>query len=278
MKSIKIIGSELLHIFGVLWLLVEATSYFVNEKTSIEIKSFWWVFLIIGFIIAIIRLIPKRRFSFIVDDRDITVELVIGDIFKEKGTIVVGSNTGFITNSEIISSKSIQGVFCSKYFPSIQPVNDQITSQIQSTPCEFGTTVTVRGSSKTGYFCVIAEVNASGIAKSNIENLRVSLVGLWSYLSENAEKDIINLPILGSGFSRITARREELVKELLLSFFAAISQNTFCDGIRVVINPSDIKTFNIDVNELARYFEYSCKYSLIEQTSTVTNNDGGSAE
>ncbi len=278
MKTIKIIGSELLHIFGVLWLLVEATSYFVNEKTSIEIKSFWWVFLIIGFIIAIIRLLPKRRFSFIVDDRDITVELVIGDIFKEKGTIVVGSNTGFITNSEIISSKSIQGVFCSKYFPSIQPVNDQITSQIQSTPCEFGTTVTVRGSSKTGYFCAIAEVNASGIAKSNIENLRVSLVGLWSYLSENAEKDIINLPILGSGFSRITARREELVKELLLSFFAAISQNTFCDGIRVVINPSDIKTFNIDVNELARYFEYSCKYSLIEQTSTVTNNDGGSAE
>lgn len=278
MKFIKIIGSELLHVFGVLWLLVEATSYFIDDATSNTLKDLWWVFLIIGFIIAAIRLKPKRRFSFIVDDRDITVELVVGDIFKEKGTVVVGSNTGFITSNEIISSNSIQGVFCNKYFPSIQPVNDQITSQIQDLPCEFGTTVTVRGSSKTGYFCAIAEVNDSGIAKSNIENLRVSLVGLWSYLSDNAEKNIINLPILGSGFSRISAKREELVKEILLSFFAAISQNTFCDGIRVVIHPSDIRTFNIDVNELARYFEYSCKYSLIEQTSTIANNDSGSAE
>ena len=262
MKYIKVIGSELLHVFGVLWLLVEATNYFVSAEVSIRIKELWWAFLIVGIVISISRLVPKRRFPFIVDGRDITVELVVGNIFSEKGPVIVGSNTGFVTNSDIISPKSIQAIFCSKYFPSIHPVNDQIKSQSPQLPCKFGTTITIRGSSKIGYFCAISEINDSGVAKSNIENLRVSLGGLWSYLSDHAEKDIINIPILGSGFSRISAKREELVRELILSFFAAISQSTFCDGIRVVIHPNDIKKYNIDINELARFFEYCCKYSL----------------
>lgn len=264
MKYFKIIGSELLHVFGVLWLLIEATGYFVSDVAAIKIKALWWVFLLIGLAISIVRLIPKRRFQFIVTDRDITVELVIGDIFQENGPVVVGSNTKFITKADIISPKSIQGLFCNKNFPSIQPVNDQIRSQVQDVPCDFGTTITIRGSSKTGYFCAIAEINDSGVARSNLENLRISLGGLWSYLSDHAEKDIINIPVLGSGFSRISAKREELVRELLLSFFAAISQSTFCDGIRIVIHPSDIKKYNIDAYELARLIEYSCKYSLSE--------------
>ncbi len=264
MKFLKIIGSELLHVFGALWLLVEATSYFGSIEASNKIKEFWWVFLLSGILISLYRLIPKRKFSFIVDNRDTTVELVVGDIFKQKGPIIVGSNTGFITDAGTISPSSIQGLFCEKYFPSIQPVKDQINAQIQNLPCEFGTTITIRGSSRVGYFCAIAEVNSSGVARSNIENLRISLGGLWNYLSDNAEKDIINIPILGSGFSRISAKREELVRELLLSFFAALSQSTFCDGIRIVIHPNDVKTYNIDICELARFFEYSCKYSLSE--------------
>ncbi len=264
MKYLKIIGSELLHVFGALWLLVEATSFFGSIEASNRIKEFWCVFLLAGIAISFYRLIPKRKFSFIVEGRDTTVELVVGDIFKQTGPIIVGSNTSFITDAGTISPSSIQGLFCDKYFPSIQPVNDQLNAQIQNRPCEFGTTITIRGSLKIGYFCAIAEVNDSGVARSNIENLRISLGGLWSYLSENAEKDIINIPILGSGFSRISAKREELVRELLLSFFAALSQNTFCDGIRIVIHPNDIKKYNIDIYELARFFEYSCKYSLSE--------------
>lgn len=274
MKYIKVIGSELLHVFGVLWLLVEATSYFIDAEASTKIKEFWWAFLVAGIVISVIRLIPKHRFSYIVDDRDVTVELVVGDIFNENGPVIVGSNTNFVTSADVISPKSIQGIFCSKYFPSMQPVNDQINSQVQKLPCDYGTTITIRGSSKIGYFCAIAEINNSGVAKSNIENLRISLGGLWSYLSGSAEKDIINVPILGSGFSRISAKREELVKELLLSFFAAISESTFCDGIRVVIHPSDVKKYNIDILELARFFEYSCKYSLSEPAG----NGVGTAE
>ena len=263
MEYLKIIASELLRVFGALWLLIEATSYFISSEASQKVKEFWWLFLIVGIVISILRLIPKRRFSFVVDDRDVTVELVVGDIFKEDGPVVIGSNTSFVTSPEIISPKSVQGLFCNKYFPSsIQPVNDQIKSQVQSFPCDFGTTVTVRGSSKVGYFCAIAEVNDSGVAKSNIENLRISLGGLWGYLSDHSEKDIINIPILGSGFSRIPIKREVLVREILLSFFAAISESTFCDGIRVVIHPADVKKYSIDIQELARFFEYSCKYSI----------------
>ena len=58
MKYIKVIGSELLRVFGFLWLLVETISYFVSADASTKIKDLWWVFLIGGIVISIIQLIP----------------------------------------------------------------------------------------------------------------------------------------------------------------------------------------------------------------------------
>ena len=280
MKYVRIIGSDLLTVFGALWLCVEAINYFFDLETSNKIKEFW-LFLLIGLFISIFRVFISKyrlwhwnKFSFIVEGRDITVELVIGDIFKQQGPVIVGSNTEFIVGSQI-SKNSIQGQFCKKYFPSkfpsIRTVESQISDQVKKLPCKLGTTVTIKGvtiegATKIGYFCAIADMNNSGVAQSNVENLRISLGELWNYLSGNAEKDIINIPILGSGFSRITAKREELVIELLHSFFAAISESSFCEGMRVVIKRKDVSTYNIDIEELAKIFEYACKYSLSEST------------
>ena len=144
MKFLKITISEFLHVFGLLWLLVEATSYFVTEEAANSIKSYWWAFLLLGIAIVIFRLIPKKRFGFKLDGKDITIELVSGDIFKQKGPIVVGSNTTFVTSPEVISERSIQGIFTNKYFTNHQALKDVIRGQITEGRQEFGTTVTVR--------------------------------------------------------------------------------------------------------------------------------------
>jgi hypothetical protein len=268
MKFFKVVISELLHVFGLLWLIVEVTSFFATEATANQAKSFWWAFLLFGIALSIYRLIPKKRFSYKLDGKDISIELVSGDLFKEKGPIVVGSNTAFITSPEIISPKSIQGLFTSKYFSNHQALRDQIQGQINGATEGYGKTVTVRANERIGYFCAIAEVNENGVAKSNIENIRVSLAELWNYLSTNGEKDIINVPILGSGFSRVSVSREELFQEIVKSFIASTSEHTFCDGLRIAIHPNDIKKNKIDLIELSKYLEYSCKYSLVESTST----------
>ncbi len=267
MKFLKITTSEFLHVFGLLWLIVEATSYFATEEAANSIKSYWWVFLLAGIVIVIFRLIPKKRFSFKLDGKDITMELVSGDIFKQKGPIVVGSNTTFVTAPEVISERSIQGIFTNKYYTNHRALRDAIQGQLTGDRQEFGTTVTVRANKRTGYFCALADVNENGVAQSNIENIRVSLAELWNYLGSNGEKDVLNVPILGSGFSRVSATREELFQEIVKSFIASTSEHTFCDGLRIVVHPNDVKKNNIDLLGLANFLEYSCKYSLVESTT-----------
>lgn len=274
MRFFKVAISEFLHVFGLLWLVIEATSFFVSSAAADKAKGFWWLFLLIGLFLCVYRLMPKKRFSYKLDGKDITIELVSGDIFKESGPIIVGSNTSFITSPEIISPNSIQGIFTSKYFSNHQAMLAQIQGQIEDSDSQFGKTVTVRANKRIGYFCALAEINEHGVAKSDLEKVRVSLGELWNYLGTNGEKAIINVPILGSGFSRVSATREDLFQEIVKSFIASTAEHTFCDGLRIVVHPSDIKKNNINLTELNKFLEYSCKYSLIESAS----QGSGSAE
>lgn len=261
-KSASETLSQLLHVFGVLWILVEPGIFFIGEKNATYIRQFWWLFLIIGFAMTICKLRKNNRFSFKVTNKDINVELVIGDIFKQDGSIIVGSNTSFITSKDVISPKSIQGSFTSRYFNGVDAINDQIRGQICPGEHPIGTIVKVESKERVGYFCAIADINESGVAESSIEQLRVALAELWSYLSANAEKDTLNVPILGSGFSRIGSPREDLFKEIVRSFNAAISDRTFCDVLRIVVLPGDVRKHSIDVHEMARYLDYSCSYAI----------------
>ena len=268
------ITSQLLHSFGVLWLLVELVVFYFGEEHASVMRRLWWLFVIVGVAISVYRLRPRRTVSFKVANRDVNVELVIGDIFKQRGPIIVGSNTGFITSQDVISPKSVQGSFSERYFSGVDAINDQVRRQVAAGEHPFGTTVTVQAKDRLGYFCAIARMNESGIASSSVEELRIALAGLWSYLSDNAEKGTFNVPILGSGFSRIGLRREDLLKEIVRSFMAAISERAFCDVLRIVVWSGDVKEHSIDVTEMARFVDYSCRYAMGERRPT----EGGSAE
>lgn len=261
MDKIKTIISTILSVFGALWLVVEIVDYFGGKENAEKIRTHWWVFLLAAIIIIICKLWPKKRFSSLVDGRDISVELVIGDIFKEKGPIIVGSNTAFETSPTIISGTSVQGLFSSKYFSDIRSINDQVNSQQPNRPVDFGTTVAVRGQERVAYFCAIAEMNEAGVARSNMENLRASLGGLWVYLSENGEKCVLNVPVLGSGFSRVTEPREEIIQEIVLSFLAAITDSSFCEGIRIVVHPKDVKKYGLKIERITKFLKHQCQYA-----------------
>ena len=266
--------SQLLHSFGVLGLIVQFGVFFIGQENVDFIKKLWWVFLLTGVVIAVFRSFPQRSFSYKVTNRDVNVELVIGDIFKQQGPIIVGSNTDFVTSPEVISPKSVQGIFSAKYFSGVCAINDQIRRQIETQEQVIGTTVSVQAKDRIGYFCAIAKMNKSGVATSSIEELQVALAGLWSYLSESAEKDTFNIPILGSGFSRIGSRREDLLREIIKSFMAAISERSFCDVLRIVVHPADVKKHSIDVADMADFVNFSCRYAIGERKPS----EGGNAE
>lgn len=265
MKSkgpLLLIIRSLLEAFGSLWLVTEIASFF-SDKASTSIKSHWPVFFGLGIALAIYRLWPKKSYAYKLSNRDVCLEIVIGDIFKQDGSLVVGSNTSFITSPTDISPKSIQGIYTRKYFPSgTQALDAQIRQAFPEVPASIGSTVAIQHDGHRAYLCAIAGIGPTGVAKSSIEELREALASLWSFIGNSGEKDTLNIPVLGSGFSRINLSRESLIKEIVRSFVAATSEMTFCDGLRVIIHPPDVKKFNMDIGELVEFVEYTCKYAI----------------
>ena len=67
----------------------------------------------------------------------------------------------------------------------------------------------------------IATLNAHRIAFATRNDLLDALPVLWENIRTRGGMEPISVPVLGSGFSRLNAKREELVREIVKSFVAA---------------------------------------------------------
>jgi hypothetical protein len=76
--------SSILSSFGALWLITEIGIFFFGETSPIiiGIKEYWVIFLFIGFFIAIILTKPKFTIGGKLNNRDISIEVTIGDLFR----------------------------------------------------------------------------------------------------------------------------------------------------------------------------------------------------
>ena len=87
--------------FGSLWLVIKASSFLDKSGNLKEVyQDYWWVLLLTSAVIAIFRVWPKIRFSCRLRSRDVKVEIVIGDIFREAGTFIIPTNTTFDTDTD----------------------------------------------------------------------------------------------------------------------------------------------------------------------------------
>ena len=109
-NNVTLLVRSLLEAFGSLWLVTEIVAFF-SDPASTKIRSYWWLFFLFGMALTVYRAWPKKRFSCKLDNRDVCLEIVIGDLFEQKGSLIIGSNTNFTTNPNEISPKSVQGIY-----------------------------------------------------------------------------------------------------------------------------------------------------------------------
>ncbi|MDY6965641.1 MAG: DUF6430 domain-containing protein [Halobacteriota archaeon] len=283
LTAIKTISS----IFGALWLILEITSFFLgNSPITDKLRGSWFWFLIAGIIIAIFRRKPKLSYECKLSNRDIRIELAIGDLFKYDGALIIGSNTTFDTkiSRKLISEKSIQGQFTRKYYGDetqldteiergLENITPQILSGKGNGKCNrypIGTVVRLNPKERTAYIVAIAQINEYGAASGTFEELKQALASLWLFISQRGLKETIVMPIIGSGFTRLSQSREEIVREIIKSFVAACSDSTFCDKLTIVVTPKDIENNKINMNELEKYITHICKYTTFASNSIQT--------
>lgn len=275
--SVPVLLSSLLGAFGLLWLCVEAGSFF-SPKLAAVLQALWWVFLLSGVLLGFLRAWPRTFVRSRVANTDTWMEIRVCDLFSVKGGLVIASNTTFDTSIEdgTISEDSVQGQFTQRVAHSVVELDNQIAASLAETRFEsraeskhygkvreypIGTVASVTFSGIRGYLVAIASLNADRVASTSRERVLSALPFLWEFIRSKGTFEPLCCPILGSGFSRLNTPREELVREIIKSFVASTRVGRFCEQLTIVISPEDFRQHRIDLPALGRFLEHECTYT-----------------
>jgi hypothetical protein len=275
--------AALLSTFGALWLAVEITDYFAHDSRAISlVHAHGGIFLAAGIGVALWTCRPVVKIALRLKDRDVSISLAIGDLFSFKGAMVIGSNSTFDVSSKVISGKSVQGQFTKRYYRGESQLEAEVDAQLKDSTCvelegnrkgkckryPIGSVVQLRPKDRTGYLLAIADINEHGNSSGSFEKLKQALAELWVFIGLRGSKEEIVMPVLGSGFTRLTQSRQIIVQEIIKSFVAACAERAFCENLIIVLNERDVFEKEIDFAALGEYLKYVCLYTEFSDRST----------
>ena len=276
--SAGVFFSSFLRSLGALWIVVEAGNFFSPKFGSIT-RDRWWAFLIAVAILGLWQALPRLSVKSRVSGTDALVEIRVCDVLSLEGALVVGSNTTFDTSIEdgTISTLSVQGQFTRRFFDSVNELDRQINDSLENTPFgnrtedkpygkrreyAIGTVASVSSSGKRAYMVAISSLNSNRVASTNRdEDVLDALPCLWEFVRSKGGLDPLCCPILGSGFSRVKAPREQLIREIIKSFVAASRVGKFCEHLTIAVSPEDFQRRHINLGALGRFLEHECIYA-----------------
>jgi len=269
------IASSFFTLLGTYWLIIELLDYFFGNEALDKYKNFWIV-IVASVAVSVLMNLQKLTYSYFIKDKDIKIKLVIGDIFKQHGDIVIATNTTFDTTMEndFISKHSIQGKLFLKYYSKIEHLDKDIECALKEvepveildrkhSKCkryEIGTTIKLKHNDFKSYWLALSDVNEFGKPFSSFSGLQSSLESLWSFMSTNGHMDRLVLPILGSGRSSLNESREKILKEIIYSFVSFSRERKITEELVICISPNDYVNKKIDLCEIDKFLEYHCLF------------------
>ncbi len=275
--------TALLSSLGTLWTATAVTSYFWPSAVG-WIRAQWILFALIGVALAVWQNRPRVKVSCRLAGRDVGIEIRVADMFSLPGALVIGSNVSFDTDAALISPKSVQGQFTAKFYDSVPHLDGDLSAALagitstSAAPSKkgkkaiypVGTTVHVAPKERRAYFAAIATLNDHGVANGSFDELKTSLPMLWEYVAtKGGEFEALVVPVLGSGYSRLTQPREEIIRAIVDSFVAACASSRPTEKMTIVIPFKDFYEHEVDLIELERYVQHVCRYKEFREPSAT---------
>lgn len=263
---------------GCVWLLVEIVSYLGSEEWVRSVMP-GWVMITLPSLWALWTCPPIWSVGEKLKDRDVRIEIKIGDIFETAGAWVVSTNTMFDTkiSADIISPDSLQGQLTKNYYDDEAHLDLDLEKALKDQPFKevsedrkgkkikyaIGTIAKIEPKGRTVYLVAIADLNAHGTASGTLDGIIESLGKLWNFVGERGDPGALAVPVLGTGRARIPNGREEMIREIVQSFIAACSETEkkFCEKLTIVIAKNDHRKYEIDMLELRDYLRHVCRYT-----------------
>ncbi len=277
-------GVNLISAFGLLWLIVEISSFYASDNTVKTLKGTWWIFGIVGLGFALFKLIPNSSFSFKVPDRDASIHIRKKDIMGVDGSLIVPINNKFVINQDgdLLKSKSILSQVVKKhYHGKPEHLQNDINTILESNfyndyrycdEYKIGTVVPVTQNNKKFYYLANTKLNAQNKSYCNDEMFETSLNELWVYLSDCASKEDFIIPLIGTGNGRLNTDREIVYKEILLSFLSSLSSKNYADSLTICFNPADIIKNKINFDRIGKFSQSKIEYQDYRHRTTNGTN------
>lgn len=225
--------------------------------------------LLVSIIYGLVMARSKTKISHYYKSIDVTVNVIVDDILKSKGQLVVGFADTFdvdTTDDEVIDSQSLQGQLLDRRFNGnakslsahiksslsksktfeLEKRSDKAKGNLKRYP--IGTVAVFDSPSNSGkiYGVAYSKLRNDLVAESSVHFLWESLGQLWDSVYIHGQRKPVNLPLMGTELARINALdRESIIRMILLSFMARSREQVVCKELTLHIYPPDLKHINM---------------------------------
>lgn len=267
-RNFKNILVDIVAWIGIFWLLVEMSSYSTNGGTDQYLKSvglFTGVSLII-LVISLLKNKPKMSFKYRLRNKDNSIEVKVGDAFKNKGALIVPVNDQFDMSlgGNVAKTNSIQNQVIQKYYSGkVEHINIDIAKKIIiGNKYEIGKTIEIEQGGKKFYLVVNSIKKDNDRVKSEIDDFIGSLNGLWQYIAlDSGRNAVLTIPLINTQHGRDSyLSRKGAIKEIISSYVEASKYLNICENLIISIYPTDIEKGAIDLDEIDDYLKFSCEH------------------
>ncbi|QDS14699.1 macro domain-containing protein [Xanthomonas arboricola] len=260
-------------VMGILYLCIDLADAFNIYKKD----QYSYYGLIILVVLATLYVLstrrPLSRISYKIPQKDFAVEVVIGDLFKIPGEVIISTSSTFDTDmsSGLIAASSLQGQLATNYFNGqTAEIDRQIEVSLErenftmneKRPCKnkeypIGTVARVSAHSKNFYLVAMSHIEESRNARSDLKMVDEALEKLWVNLAAKAEVGDIVMPLMGTGRGRVPYPRKKMIERIAQSFADAAGDRAFSNKLIIVVRPEDASMFSLNLFQVRDYLGQS---------------------
>ncbi len=257
MAILKYFPKSFLASFGVIWLFTEAYMAISKNNVDLSFGEYFLLSCLLGVVwFAIDGFFVSGFFKkeIFIDSNAFDTKVIIkfGDLFREDGWKAIPVNDFFdsIVDEKHIASKSLHGYTLQTYWNGdIENWDNQISQELSSTKKKkknrntgkkdrypIGTTAAARQDANNFLFVVLAKTNLKNLeAKASPEDVIIAIKGLLQKAREVCASEPLNIPLMGSGLSRIGIKNNILVDLILTAIFEETKQNKITNEICIIL-------------------------------------------
>lgn len=257
--------------FSVQWALIRGVTHFLTEA-KIEGVGAFAIVILVSIAFGLKRIWSPSVILFKVKGTDTTIEVLFGDLFKQKGLRAIGMTTYFESELGLpVSENSLRGKFLKNYFGGgVHDFDEQLSKQLvkkrprvvdkkttgKNHSYPIGTTALIRVSDDNYIVYALADADPNTCkASSDANKMWVAMRELWQRARIESGGDPLNVPLIGSGLSGIGLPVRELLTLIIISAITETKVKKITQTIRIILHPD--RSGEIDLRDVKKHWEES---------------------